>query len=302
MSNFPFDVVQRTLSTDGIRLFHGRGGCYPGWEKVNWDYYAPVLICQLFAPEDEEKVRALVEPLRRLLQEAGQNPRAVLLQRRFQKTDAWAVLWGTPPAELEAEEDGLRFGLSLMRNQNIGFFPDMRLGRAWVRQHAQNKRVLNLFAYTCSLAAAALAGGARAVVNMDLSRGALRTGRENLLRNGLNTKQAQFHAFDVMRSFGRMKKTGPYDLILIDPPSFQKGSFEAESDYPRIIRRLAEMTEPGAHIMACLNAPHLGKNFLLTHFQNTNSFTPETWLGRPPEFAEADPEKSLKIGIFKRKG
>ena len=94
----------------------------------------------------------------------------------------------------------------------------MRHGRRLIREIGRGKRVLNLFAYTCSLSVAALAGGASRVVNLDLSKTALRTGRQNHITNQIDPRKAVFLPFDVMKSFGRLKREGPFDLVIVDPP------------------------------------------------------------------------------------
>ena len=55
----------------------------------------------------------------------------------------------------------------------------MKPGRDWLLQNAAGKRVLNLFAYTCSLSVAAIHGGAEEVINLDMASAALATGRKN---------------------------------------------------------------------------------------------------------------------------
>ena len=47
----------------------------------------------------------------------------------------------------------------------------MKNGRAFVRENAKDKNVLNLFSYTCAFSVAAKLGGARSVVNIDMSKG-----------------------------------------------------------------------------------------------------------------------------------
>ena len=61
-------------------------------------------------------------------------------------------------------------------------FLDLRAGRRWVKGAAHDKTVLNLFAYTCGIGVAALAGGARQVVNVDFARSALAVGEANAAR------------------------------------------------------------------------------------------------------------------------
>ncbi len=63
--------------------------------------------------------------------------------------------------------------------QKTGFFLDQRENRELVRRHAAGRRVLNLFAYSGAFGVAALAGGAAATTQVDLSAPALELAREN---------------------------------------------------------------------------------------------------------------------------
>src|SRR3546814_21000772 len=101
----------------------------------------------------------------------------------------------------------------------------MRYVRRWVQEQAQGKRVLNLFAYTCGFSVAAIAGGAEHVVNLDMASAALTRGRENHRLNGHDLSRVSFLGHELFKSWGKVRKLGPYDLIIIDPPSFQQGSF-----------------------------------------------------------------------------
>lgn len=75
--------------------------------------------------------------------------------------------------------------------------------------NSAQRKVLNLFAYTCAFSVAALKGGADEVVNMDMSKGALAIGKQNHLLNGL-TAGARFLGHDIFKSWGKLKKnSGP---------------------------------------------------------------------------------------------
>ncbi|MEZ9856583.1 class I SAM-dependent methyltransferase, partial [Vibrio breoganii] len=89
------------------------------------------------------------------------------------------VLWGELNDSPVVVEHGLKYQLDIGRNQNFGLFLDMRNGRQWVQDNAKDKNVLNLFAYTCGFSVAAIAGGARQCMNVDMSRGSLNKGRDN---------------------------------------------------------------------------------------------------------------------------
>ncbi len=163
---------------------------------------------------------------------------SLLLQHRYRLDSSTEWLLGDEVEEWLISEDGLRFKLDLGKKQNTGLFLDMRYGRRWVRDQAEGKRVLNLFAYTCGFSVAALAGGAEQVVNLDMAKAALNRGRDNHRLNQQDLSQVSFLGHELFKSWSKVKKYGPYDLIIIDPPSFQKGSFALTKDYQKILRRL----------------------------------------------------------------
>lgn len=276
---------------DARRLFHGRGGCFPGWEAVTVDWYRPVALITLHAPVPhlEEVVQAVSAVL-------GEGLACVLVQHRHLPDTPWQCAYGALPDPVWAWETGLCYRLRLGRGQNIGFFPDMRGGRALVRHLAQGRQVLNLFAYTCAFSVAALAGGAAQVVNVDMNRGALETGRENHRANGLELRRVSFLAHDLFKSFGKLRRLGPFELVIVDPPSHQGESFSARRDWPRLLRKLPALLAPDAELVACLNSPHLGPEFLVDQLAaHAPGVRPVAWLPPPEEFPDRAPERGLKV-------
>ena len=165
----------------------------------------------------------------------------------------------------------------------------------------KSKNVLNLFAYTCGFSIAAIEGGADQVVNVDMSRSSLNKGRNNHKLNGHNLNQVKFLAYDIFRSWGKISRMGPYDLIVIDPPSFQKGSFALTKDYKRILRRLPELLKSGGEVLACVNSPKVSSQFLIDGMQEqAPDLSYKERLDNPPEFADTNPEASLKVLRFGR--
>ncbi len=202
-------------------------------------------------------------------------------------------------------EAGARFLVHLLKGQNHGLFLDMAEGRRWVRAHAAERpgiKVLNLFAYSCGFSVAALQGGASQVLNMDMSAGALAIGKRNHALNGLGAG-ASFLPHDVFSSWGKITRGGPYELIIADPPSHQKGSFVAEKDYPRLMRRLPDLLAPGGHALLCLNTPKLGTDFLQEQMQ---AMAPQLAfverLPNPPAFADISAERALKVLLYRAPG
>ena len=159
---------------------------------------------------------------------------------------------------------------------------------------------LNLFAYTCAFSVAALQGGAQDVFNVDMASGALSIGRDNHRLNGL-AAGAHFLAHDVFSSWGKLTRQGPYDLVIADPPSYQKGSFVAEKDYARLMRRLPALLAPGGHALLCLNSPKRDVAFLQDGMAAEAPGLPFVQrLANPPSFADVSADRSLKVLVYRQ--
>jgi len=85
-------------------------------------------------------------------------------------------------------------------------------------------------------------------------------------------------------------------VIIIDPPSFQKGSFVATRDYAKVIKRIPSFAAPGARILFCLNAPELDSKFIV---ELVAEFLPQCHLverlAGSAYFPDVDSERSLKL-------
>ncbi|MDN3640160.1 class I SAM-dependent methyltransferase [Simiduia curdlanivorans] len=283
--------------TDSYRVFHGRGNLYPDLNMVTVDWYAPVLLVTLFKEPAQDWLNNLLLVL--AASAKGDNIASVLLQHRYLHDTPTQVVRGELPESCYAQRQGLKFELSLGDRQNVGFFLDMEPGRLWLERRCAGKRVLNLFAFTCAFSVVAEAAGAAFVLNVDMSSSALNRGRKNHRLNNLPLRGVSFLAENILKSWGRIKKSGPYDIVILDPPSFQRGSFVAEKDYAKLLRRLPELLVPGGDVLACLNAPELEVSFLRQQF---DAYCPQAnFVERLPasgDFPDTDAEKALKLLHF----
>jgi 23S rRNA (cytosine1962-C5)-methyltransferase len=292
---------------DAQRFFHGRGGLHPGCEAWALDWFAPVWLLTSFEPVDAPLLQQLGQALAaRWAQLAPGEPLNWVFQQRQGVRCETTLMAGAVPEPHGVQEDSACYAVHLLRGQNHGLFLDMAAGRRWVRAHCAAQpggQVLNLFAYTCAFSVAALQGGAGRVVNLDMSRAALATGQRNHALNGLDSSRASFLGHDLFTSWGKVLRGGPYDLVVADPPSYQKGSFVAAKDYARLIRRLPELLAPGGHALLCLNAPELGPAFLA---EQVAALAPALQfvqrLPNPPAFADADEDRALKVMLWRRPG
>ena len=286
------------VGEDAQRLFHGRGHRWPGLEHINIDWYRPLALITLYAEEEIQQLRGLAALL---VEQVGALQ--VVVQYRCRAGAPFECLHGDMPQQMVIHEHQLAYQLHLNRSQNTGLFLDMANGRRWVQEHAKGRNVLNLFAYTCGFSVAAIAGGATKVVNIDMSKGALSHGRENHRLNGQDVSRVIFEGVNLFKSWGRVKKFGPYDLLVCDPPTFQKGSVDIRRDYAKILRRLPEYMNPGANLLLCLNAPDLGEDFLLDQVaEHAPQCRFVERVANPEVFAEAQQGRGLKVLHFRFDG
>ncbi|WP_318485999.1 class I SAM-dependent methyltransferase [Photobacterium leiognathi] len=293
-----------TPPTEVRRLFHGRGRCWQGLEQITVDWLQGQVLVSLFKEPSPEFLAELTILLNKLTETAEwQNSGAtsLLLQHRDRLGSPMDVIWGETSEYQDVIESGLVYKLDLGRKQNNGLFLDMRFGRDWVREQAEGKRVLNLFAYTCGFSIAAIAGGAEHVVNLDMAKAALNRGRDNHHLNKHDLKKVSFLGHELFKSWGKVRKYGPYDLIIIDPPSFQKGSFALTKDYQKILRRLPELLTENGTVLACVNDPSITSDFLIEGMAaEAPELVFEKRLDNPPEFKDIEPEGGLKALVFQR--
>jgi 23S rRNA (cytosine1962-C5)-methyltransferase len=115
--------------------------------------------------------------------------------------------------------------------RHVGIFPEQAANWSWLRQKVaeivakgRKPRVLNLFAYTGGASIAAALSGAE-VTHVDASKGSVFWASENARLSGLSEKAIRWIVDDVPKFIAREVRRGAtYDIILLDPPTFGRGS------------------------------------------------------------------------------
>jgi len=284
---------------DFNRLFHGRGSCYQNWEFLTVDSIDKSLYVVFFSEIDTKLETQVIEMLEGLY--SSLDYYCVILQKRYILKEPAQVLFGALPTETYAYELGLKYNLNLLASRNHGFFADMKNGRKFVLNNSKNKKVLNLFSYTCAFSLCAIKGDAKLVVNVDMSKGALTQGRTNHHLNDLSTKNVQFMPYNILKSWSRIRKAGPYDLIIIDPPTFQKGSFIATKDYDKIIKKLYSLCSDSCTVLAASNSPEINSDYIKDIFiEHACDFKFVKRIEVLESFPSLNEERTLKNLIFER--
>ena len=140
----------------------------------------------------------------------------------------WEIKNKNIPDRWQIKYHDLVFNIKLMGFKHTGLFPEQAYN--WnviidkIKSVDRPVKVLNLFAYTGAASVAALSAGAE-VVHVDSSRGMVDWAKENVESSGLKDKPIRYLVDDVIKFVKReIRRGNKYDIILMDPPSFGRGS------------------------------------------------------------------------------
>ncbi|MBR5584737.1 MAG: class I SAM-dependent rRNA methyltransferase [Alistipes sp.] len=234
-------------ATTCYRLIHGEGDLLPG---LVVDVYERTAVVQCHSVGMYHSRQAIATAIR----EAYGNDIEAIYDKSSQtlpfKAELGAIdgyLWGrTAERDNIVLENGLKFKVNWEEGQKTGFFIDQRVNRDLVRQYAKGRKVLNTFCYTGGFSVAALAGGAKEVVSIDLSERAVKLAEENAIINfGSDAphKAIACNAVEYLKDID-----SDYDLIILDPPAFAKHHKvlgNALQGYKKINARALEKIAPG---------------------------------------------------------
>ncbi len=252
-------------------------------------------------PLDEEEYRIWRSGCRQTLADTLQVPLEHIFfkSRSRQKGTAQYEKLGERRQEFVVQEAGLQFKVNLSDYLDTGLFLDHRITRRMVRERAQGKTMLNLFAYTGAFTVYAAAGGAAATTTLDMSATYLTWAQENLRLNGLEGPQHQLVQTDVT-AWLRHPPQEKYDLIVLDPPTFSNSkrmrhAFDIQKDHTYLINRCLQRLNPG------------GTLFFSTNFRKFRMEHEAVWGGAriidisaqtvPPDFRNKKIHYCFEIGI-----
>ncbi|KZZ76445.1 hypothetical protein A3767_20805 [Oleiphilus sp. HI0133] len=279
------------------RVLHGRGKRYEALERINIEWYPPYLFVQNFGDALPEQLRIALEHVF----DALDTVEAILIQSREWPDFVTSVFASRNPLELPLIfpgmiDDGLHCEIKLGKNRNTGVFLDMRAGWFWVKAHSHNKRVLNLFSYTGVFSLFALHGGARRVDNVDMAANVLKIAQKNHQSNQLHDGCSAFYKRDILKAQRWFESREPYDLIILDPPPYQKKAFQGWKDYLKLLDHSRHALAEDGTMLCCLNNPQISidefKHDLSQHFGDHADLEV---IERAPEIEELDNSKGLKL-------
>lgn len=185
-----------------------------------------------------------------------------LLKQEWDKADAFFLREGdvkwtfkNPNAKMPwtVTVSNLVFKISPTDFGHLGIFPEQRPFWNWIQSFIKKEKidrsepiqVLNLFAYSGGSTLAAAKSGAH-VCHLDASKGMVDWARENASLNKLEQAPIRWIVDDVRKFLQRELRRGKrYDGIILDPPSFGRGSkgeiFKIEDHIIELLQQCREL-------------------------------------------------------------
>ena len=132
------------------------------------------------------------------------------------------------PKSWQIKYKDLTFNIKPMGFKHTGIFPEQAVNWDWmmskIKNSARDIKVLNLFAYTGGASVACLKAGA-SVCHVDSSKGMCEWAKENVASSGLRDRPIRFLVDDVVKFVNReIRRGNKYDAIIMDPPSYGRGT------------------------------------------------------------------------------
>jgi len=243
-----------------VRVVHGEADGLPG---LVVDRYGEVLSLQLLTLGMEQRRELITAALQELFTPAAIVARNDVAVRELEGlTQQVELLSGSLPEELIVAEHDLRFAVDVLGGQKTGHFLDQKENHQALRGRVEGGRVLDLFCYSGSWAIHAGHFGAREVLGVDISAGAVAQAERNAHLNGLDAvcRFTRADVFDLLRDLSRQKQQ--FDTVVLDPPAFVKNRKklpEAIKGYLTINRRAMELVAPGGYLFTCTCSHHLDR-------------------------------------------
>ena len=149
------------------------------------------------------------------------------------------------PETWQIKYKNLTFNIKTMGFKHTGLFPEQAVNWDWMISKIENSKrdvkVLNLFAYTGGATVACSYAGAQ-VCHVDSSKGMTTWAKENLHASGLGDRPVRFIVDDVIKFVNReIRRENKYDGIIMDPPSYGRGTSGEVWKFENNISELVEL-------------------------------------------------------------
>lgn len=247
------EVIERDGLT-GYRLIAAESDGMPG---VTIDRYQNFFVCQLLSAGAEHQKQNIVDALVEVFPDCNVYERSdVAVRKKEGLKETTGVLHGElPPKSVVIEENGVKISVDIVGGHKTGFYLDQRDSRQQAMKYVKDKEVLNCFSYTGGFGLYALKGGAKRVINADVSQPALDTAKFNAELNefDISKKRAVFLNADVFKLLREYRDQGTqFDVVIMDPPKFAESKAQLNGacrGYKDINMLAMQILKPGGTLL-----------------------------------------------------
>lgn len=236
----------------GYRLIAAESDGLPG---ITIDRYDNFFVCQLLSAGAEFQKDNLVAALIATYPDCNIYERSdVSVRKKEGLKERTGVLHGNPPPKsLVILENDIKIQVDIQSGHKTGFYLDQRDSRQASLKYVNNKRVLNCFCYTGGFGLYALKGGAKEVLNVDVSEPALEIAKSNAALNEYDLARAQFINADVFKLLREYRDKGEkFDVVIMDPPKFAESKSQLNGacrGYKDINMLAMQILNPGGTLL-----------------------------------------------------
>ncbi|MBE3651205.1 class I SAM-dependent methyltransferase [Vibrio navarrensis] len=247
------EIIARDGLT-GYRLIAAESDGLPG---VTIDRYQDYFVCQLLSAGAEFHKQNIVDALVKTFPNCHIYERSdVAVRKKEALKETTGVLHGElPPKSVVIEENGVKISVDIVGGHKTGFYLDQRDSRQQAMKYVKDKEVLNCFSYTGGFGLYALKGGAKRVINADVSQPALDTAKFNAELNefDISKKRAVFLNADVFKLLREYRDQGTqFDVVIMDPPKFAESKAQLNGacrGYKDINMLAMQILRPGGTLL-----------------------------------------------------
>lgn len=261
------DLRARLCPAPNYRWVYGESDGLPG---LVVDRYGAIAVVQINTAGMERRRAEIVEALRSVGGLSGVLLRCDGDSRVLENLPSYVETgYGSVPAEVEIEENGIPFLVPLAAGQKTGWFYDQADNRLRGRPLLNSGTVIDAFCYAGAWGVnAALAGAAR-VICVDSSESALEYARRNAERNGVAARMTfvRGDVADVLRGFAGQQTPG---AIVLDPPAFVKRKKDLDAGsaaYQRLDELALALLPAGGFLISCSCSQHVDRDDFLRLLQ-----------------------------------
>lgn len=250
----------KRTQTNAFRIYDRQMHHYP----FAIDFYAGRYCIQYFSSERDnpDPSESLIQEVESVLHQLlGADPSSIYWRSRIKRAKVEQYEKIDEAKEFfPVYEYGVQFLINLLDYLDTGLFLDHRETRRLVALSSEGKRVLNLFAYTCSFSVHAAMRGASFTKSVDMSNTYTNWGKENFLLNNLSPRSNPIIRADCLKFLGQeISAEEKYDLIVIDPPTISRSKkmdqmFDIQLDYPTLISQALQLLAPNGVIFFSTNS------------------------------------------------